>query len=54
MNCPYCNESMENGVIVSSEPINFLKEVRFVNRANEKKGEVQLASKSFLEGSDTI
>ena len=29
---------MEKGLIESSEPINFMKEVRFVNKANEKKG----------------
>ena len=25
MNCPYCGEEMEKGLIESSEPINFLK-----------------------------
>ena len=38
MNCPYCNALMEKGLIESSEPINFMKEVRFVNRAKEKRG----------------
>ena len=38
MRCPYCREAMEKGLIESSEPINFMKEVRFVNKANEKKG----------------
>ena len=43
MRCPSCREAMEKGLIESSEPINFMKEVRFVNNANEKKGEFNLA-----------
>ena len=43
MNCPYCNALMEKELIESSEPINFMKEARFVNRAKEKKGEFNLA-----------
>ena len=42
MNSPYCNETMEKGLIESSEPINFLKEVKFVNKANEKEGNLFL------------
>lgn len=38
---------MEKGLIESSEPINFMKEVRIVNRANESKGELALAKPSF-------
>ncbi len=47
MKCPYCNAAMENGLIESSEPINFMKQVRFVNRADEKKGEFNLATPPF-------
>ncbi len=44
MKCPYCGETMENGVIISSEPINFMKEVRFINHADKSKGEFALAT----------
>ena len=47
MKCPYCNEPMEKGIIESSEPINFMKEVRFVNKAKENKGEINLATPPF-------
>ena len=47
MKCPYCNETMEKGLIESSEPINFLKEAKFVNKANEKDGEFNLAKPPF-------
>ena len=47
MKCPYCNETMEKGVIESSEPINFMKEVRFINRAKERKGEFNLSNPPF-------
>ncbi|MBP3891965.1 MAG: hypothetical protein J6D29_07310 [Solobacterium sp.] len=44
MMCPYCGKGMEKGVIESSEPINFMKEVRFMNRPKESKGEFNLAT----------
>jgi len=47
MKCPYCSEEMEKGLIESSEPINFMKEVRFVNRADENKEEFDLAKAPF-------
>ena len=47
MNCPYCGKVMEKGLIESSEPINFMKNVRFVNRADERKGEFNLATPPF-------
>ena len=47
MECPYCRKTMESGLIVSSEPIGFMKEVRFINKANEKKGEFNLAKPPF-------
>ncbi len=43
MECPYCGKAMEKGLIESSEPINYMKEVRIVNRAKESKGEFNLA-----------
>lgn len=46
MKCPYCGEPMEKGVFTSTEPINFLKEVRFVNRP-KKDGEFTLAKPPF-------
>ena len=47
MNCPYCGKPMEKGVIESSEPINFLKEVHMINQPNESKGEFNLARPAF-------
>ncbi len=44
MKCPYCGETREKGIIESSEPINFMKEVRFVNRAKKSLGEFNLAT----------
>lgn len=46
MTCPYCGKKMEKGVFTSTEPINFLKEVRFVNRP-KKDGEFNLATPHF-------
>lgn len=46
MNCPYCGEMMEKGIIASQEPINWLKEKHFVNRPHEKDGEFNLAKAS--------
>ena len=40
MKCPYCGETMGKGIIESSEPINFMKEVRFVNRAKKVFGRI--------------
>ena len=47
MNCPYCGEEMEKGLIESSEPINFLREVRFLNQPKAGKGEFNLAKPSL-------
>ena len=47
MKCPYCNEEMEKGLITSPEPINFMKESRFVNQPKENKGEFNLAKPPF-------
>ena len=47
MMCPYCGAPMEESVIESSEPINFIKEVRFVNKAKKKLGEFNLATPTF-------
>lgn len=47
MKCPYCGKDMEKGLIESSEPINFMKELRFINRADEGKGEFNLAMAPF-------
>ncbi len=44
MQCPYCGKEMEKGMIISSEPINFMKEVRFINRPKKRKGEFNLAT----------
>ena len=38
MKCPYCAEEMEKGLIESSEPINFMKGIRFVNKADKREG----------------
>ena len=47
MKCPYYDSEMEKGMIVSSEPINFMKEVRFVNHAKKHLGEFCLAKPSL-------
>ena len=47
MNCPYCGKEMEKGLIESPEPINFMKEVRAVNRPKEKNGEFNLTKPGF-------
>lgn len=44
MRCPYCGDDMERGLIESSEPINFLKEMRFLNQPKKAKGEFNLAT----------
>ncbi len=44
MRCPYCGDDMESGLIESSEPINLLKEMRFVNQPKKAKGEFNLAT----------
>lgn len=49
MKCPYCGEEMERGLIESSEPINYMKELRFVNRPKKRLGEFNLAT-PLLEG----
>ena len=43
MKCPYCGNEMEKGLIESPEPMNFMKEVRAINRPKEKNGEFTLA-----------
>ena len=47
MNCPYCGKDLEKGMIISSEPINFMKEVRFINQPKKSKGEFNLATPPF-------
>lgn len=42
MNCPYCGNEMELGVIESSEPINWLRKERAINQPNLKNGELSL------------
>ena len=44
MECPYCGGEMERGLIESSEPINYMKELRFVNRPKRRLGEFNLAT----------
>ena len=43
MKCPYCDQEMEKGLIQSTEPINFMKKVRAVNRPKNNLGEFNLA-----------
>ena len=47
MKCPYCGGEMEQGLIASAEPINFLKEVHFINQPKKKDGEFNLAKASM-------
>ena len=47
MKCPYCGEEMEKGIIVSPEPINWLKEEHFINQPKKDQGEFTLAKASM-------
>ena len=47
MKCPYCGGPMEQGLIASAEPINFLKEVHIINQPKKKNGEFMLAKASM-------
>ncbi len=47
MKCPYCAGDMEQGVLESTVPINFLKEARFINKPKEGQGEFNLAHPPF-------
>ena len=49
MKCPYCAGDMEQGVLESTVPINFLKEARFINKPKEGQGEFIL-SYAFRSG----
>ncbi|MBR2760588.1 MAG: hypothetical protein IKD66_05390 [Solobacterium sp.] len=46
MKCPFCQNSMEVGVITSSEPLNWLKEPHYINQPQEE-GEFNLARPSL-------
>ena len=39
---------MEQGLIASTEPINFLKEAHFINQPKQKNGEFNLAKTSMI------
>ena len=47
MKCPYCTNEMEQGLIASPEPINWLKEEHFINQPKKDQGEIQLAKASM-------
>lgn len=47
MQCPYCGNEMEPGIIASAEPINWLKEKHFVNQPKTENGEFALAEFEF-------
>ncbi|MBR2742889.1 MAG: hypothetical protein IKD89_04790 [Clostridia bacterium] len=47
MKCPYCGKPMEQSLIASSEPINFLKEEHFVNQPKKSQGEFNIAKASM-------
>ena len=53
MRCPYCGDAMEQGLIESSEPINWLKDTHFINQPKKSKGEFALA-KAAMFGRATV
>ena len=50
MNCPYCGEMMEKGLIQSDEEICWLRKKAFFNHADMHEGAVCLAPGSFWKG----
>jgi len=51
MKCPYCNKDMEQGVIQSSQEINWQEKKHLMNRSDMYDGAVCLAPRSFWKGS---
>lgn len=51
MKCPYCNMEMEQGVIQSSQEINWQKKKHLLNRSDLHKDAVRLSARSFFKGS---
>lgn len=53
MNCPYCGNKMEPGVLQSSQEISWLPGLkrRFFGRAEFHRGAVELSRPSFLRSS---
>lgn len=49
MQCPYCGNEMEPGIIASAEPINWLKEKHFVNQPKTENGEFVLAKAGMIK-----
>ncbi len=51
MNCPYCNEDMEMGVIQSPQEISWKYKKHFTGRARFHDGSIILSKLSFVKGS---
>ena len=51
MNCPYCGEAMEQGVIQSPHEINWTRKKHLLGNAAFHDGSVVLSERSFIKGS---
>ena len=51
MNCPYCTNEMETGVIQSPHEINWKRKKSLIGAAEFHKGSVVLSARSFIKGS---
>lgn len=51
MNCPYCTNEMEAGVIQSPHEINWKRKKSLIGAAEFHKGSVVLSARSFIKGS---
>lgn len=56
MNCPYCGNEMETGVIQSGQEISWLPGIKrhFFGRAEFHRGAVELSRLSFVRGSAVV
>lgn len=57
MNCPYCNEMMEEGIIQDQHEINWLPKdakFKFLGSSLFHKGSLVLSEFSFLKGSSVV
>ncbi len=51
MNCPYCHQEMESGVIRSPHELSWQDKKHFFNRAEFHDGSVLLSELSLMKGS---
>lgn len=54
MECPYCNNEMEKGIIRSPQEISWDRKKHWVGRAQDHEGSVLLSKLSIMKGSAVI